>query len=306
MFRTDLPSRQPRVSRKRATLRSDREVTAIAAAGAVVAEALGAAREATVPGVSTSEIEAVVAGVFEARGADAVLRECAAISGGRRFSGACCTSVNEVALHGVPGERVLRDGDLLSIDAACRFEGWCADAAITVPVGTVDASRRRLVETVERALADAIAEIRPGRRWSEIAASIQASAESAGFATVTGWTGHGIGRQLHEWPPAPATLTEALLVSEDFTLLPGMVLAVEPVFVMQSPSPQFQGCARGVATRIGEDGWSVETLSGSPACHVEHTIAVTRRGAEILTSRGCLEFGGPSAGAMAAMEGAVA
>jgi methionyl aminopeptidase len=272
----------------------------------VVAEAIGAARDAAVPGVSTGEIEAVVAGVLETRGADAVLRECAAISGGRRFPGACCTSVNEVALHGVPGERVLRDGDLLSIDAACRFEGWCADAAITVPVGTVDASRRRLVETVERALADAIAEIRPGRRWSEIAASIQASAESAGFATVTGWTGHGIGRQLHEWPPAPATLTEALLVSEDFTLLPGMVLAVEPVFVMQSPSPQFQGCARGVATRIGEDGWSVETLSGSPACHVEHTISVTRRGAEILTSRGCLEFGGTFAGAMAAMEGPVA
>ena len=290
----------------RATLRSDREIAAIAAAGAVVAEALGAARDAAVPGVSTGEIEAVVAGVLEMRGADAVLRECAAISGGRRFPGACCTSVNEVALHGVPGERVLRDGDLLSIYAACRFEGWCADAAITVPVGTVDASRRRLVETVERALADAIAEIRPGRRWSEIAASIQASAESAGFATVTGWTGHGIGRQLHEWPPAPATLTEALLVSEDFTLLPGMVLAVEPVFVMQSPSPQFQGCARGVATRIGEDGWSVETLSGSPACHVEHTISVTRRGAEILTSRGCLEFGGTFAGAMAAMEGPVA
>ena len=290
----------------RATLRSDREIAAIAAAGAVVAEAIGAARDAAVPGVSTGEIEAVVAGVLEMRGADAVLRECAAISGGRRFPGACCTSVNEVALHGVPGERVLRDGDLLSIDAACRFEGWCADAAITVPVGTVDASRRRLVETVERALADAIAEIRPGRRWSEIAASIQASAESAGFATVTGWTGHGIGRQLHEWPPAPATLTEALLVSEDFTLLPGMVLAVEPVFVMQSPSPQFQGCARGVATRIGEDGWSVETLSGSPACHVEHTISVTRRGAEILTSRGCLEFGGTFAGAMAAMEGPVA
>jgi methionyl aminopeptidase len=290
----------------RATLRSDREIAAIAAAGAVVAEAIGAARDAAVPGVSTGEIAAVVAGVLETRGADAVLRECAAISGGRRFPGACCTSVNEVALHGVPGERVLRDGDLLSIDAACRFEGWCADAAITVPVGTVDASRRRLVETVERALADAIAEIRPGRRWSEIAASIQASAESAGFATVTGWTGHGIGRQLHEWPPAPATLTEALLVSEDFTLLPGMVLAVEPVFVMQSPSPQFQGCARGVATRIGEDGWSVETLSGSPACHVEHTISVTRRGAEILTSRGCLEFGGTFAGAMAAMEGPVA
>ena len=290
----------------RATLRSDREIAAIAAAGAVVAEALGAARDAAVPGVSTGEIEAVVAGVLEMRGADAVLRECAAISGGRRFPGACCTSVNEVALHGVPGERVLRDGDLLSIDAACRFEGWCADAAITVPVGTVDASRRRLVETVERALADAIAEIRPGRRWSEIAASIQASAESAGFATVTGWTGHGIGRQLHEWPPAPATLTEALLVSEDFTLLPGMVLAVEPVFVMQSPSPQFQGCARGVATRIGEDGWSVETLSGSPACHVEHTISLTRRSAAILTRRGCLEFGGTFAGAMAAMEGPVA
>lgn len=286
----------------RATLRSDREIAAIAAAGAVVAEALEAARLAAAPGISTGEIEAVVAGVFESRGADAALRECAAVATGRKFPGSCCTSVNEVALHGVPGERVLRDGDLLSIDAACRFEGWCADAAITVPIGETDASRRRLVETVERALADAIASIRPGRRWSEIAAIIQASAEREGFATVTGWTGHGIGRQLHEWPPAPATLTEALLVSEDFTLLPGMVLAIEPVFVLQTPPPKSLGCARGVAVRIGDDGWSVETLSGSPACHVEHTVAVTRRGAEILTN-----CGSPAAsGAMAAMEGAVA
>ncbi|MGA1393791.1 MAG: M24 family metallopeptidase, partial [Phycisphaerales bacterium] len=186
MFRTDLPSRQPRVSRMRATLRSDREVAAIAAAGAVVAEALEEARLAAAPGVATGEIESIVAAVFERRGADAVLRDSAAMIGGRRFPGACCTSVNEVALHGVPGERVLRDGDLLSVDAACRFEGWCADAAITIPVGRVDGARRRLIETVEQALEDAIAEIRPGRRWSESATAIQTAAESAGFATVTG------------------------------------------------------------------------------------------------------------------------
>ncbi|MGA0174952.1 MAG: type I methionyl aminopeptidase [Phycisphaerales bacterium] len=306
MFRTDLPSRQPRVSRMRATLRSDREVAAIAAAGAGVAEALEEARLAAAPGVATGEIESIVAAVFERRGADAVLRDSAAMIGGRRFPGACCTSVNEVALHGVPGERVLRDGDLLSVDAACRFEGWCADAAITIPVGRVDGARRRLIETVEQALEDAIAEIRPGRRWSEIATSIQTAAESAGFATVTGWTGHGIGQQLHEWPPAPATLTEALLVSEDFTLLPGMVLAIEPVFVLQSPSPSSQGCARGVAVRIGEDGWSVETLSGSPACHVEHTVAITRRGGEVLTRRQVRVASTAVAFSAASMEGSVA
>lgn len=287
-------------------MRSDREIAAIAAAGDVVAEALEEARFAAVPGVTTGEIEEIVSTVFERRGADAVLRDSTAMIGGRRFPGACCTSVNEVALHGIPGERVLRDGDLLTVDAACRFEGWCADSAVTIAIGRVDAGRRRLVETVERTLEEAIAEIRPGRRWSEIAALIQASAESAGFATVTGWTGHGIGRQLHEWPPAPATLTEALLVSEDFTLLPGMVLAIEPVFVLQSPSPSSQGCARGVAVRIGDDGWSVETLSGSPACHVEHTVAVTRRGGEVLTRRHVRVAPTAVASPAASMEGSVA
>ncbi len=284
MFRNATTPRASRLSRMRASLRSQSEIAAIAATGRVVAEAISAGAEAAVAGACTAEVEQAVAEVFAIRGAEPVLREGAAVAASRRFPAVCCTSVNEVALHGVPGGRVLRDGDLLTIDAACRLDGWCADAARTIAIGEIDGTRKRLLATADACMACALEAIRPGRRWSEVAALMQDVVESAGFSIVTGWTGHGIGRTLHEWPPVPATLTEALLAGEDFTLLPGMVLAIEPVVVLQPPSPRSGECARGVAVRTGVDGWSVETLSGSPACHLEHTVAVLRSGASALTA----------------------
>ena len=187
-------------------------------------------------------------------------------------------------IHGVPGERRLVEGDLLSIDVACRLDGWCADAAITVPVGLVDVARSRLLEAASDVVADAVESMVPGRRWSDVAERIQARLADSGHATITGWTGHGVGRELHESPAVPMTVTAGLLGRGDFTLLPGMVLAIEPVLVLQAPPPAAGRCARGVATVRGEDGWAIETASGAPACHVEHTVAITNGGASVLTA----------------------
>lgn len=279
-----LPSSPASNRRPRAAVRCAAEIAAIAAAGEAVAEALAAASSLAVPGALTADLEQAAAEVLDRRGAEAVLLDLAEPAN-RAFPGCCCTSVNDAVIHGVPGGRRLADGDLVSIDCACRLDGWCADAAVTVAVGEADPSRRRLLATAEAVLEESISQIRPGIAWSRIAASMQERIESAGFSTVVGWTGHGIGRSLHEWPPVPATLTEGLLASEDFTLLPGMVLAIEPVLVLQSPPPRDGRCSRGVGVRVAEDGWTVETSSGSVACHFEHTVAVTRRGASVLTRR---------------------
>lgn len=283
MFRTSniIASQRPAPGARQARIarRTRGEVAAIAAAGEVVAAALEAGARVAAPGRSTRSVAEAVEAELEARGAVAVLRTELG------FPAACCTSVNETLIHGVPSDRPLVEGDLLSIDVACRLDGWCADAAVTVPVGTVDATRRRLLEATETALLEAIEAIRPGRRWSEVAGATQRRIEESGLATVTGWTGHGVGRELHEAPAVPATLTAGLLGRGDFTLLPGMVLAIEPVLVLQATPPAGGPCIRGVATIRGGDGWSIETASGVPSCHFEHTVAVSTRGAEILTGR---------------------
>jgi len=292
MFRTSpstattAPTAATAAGRRGAAARRTRgELAAIAVAGEVVSAALEAGRGLAVPGVSTATVADAVEAELDARGAEAVLRSEFG------FPAACCTSVNETVIHGVPSERILADGDLLSIDVACRVDGWCADAAITVAVGTVDASRRRLVEETEATLAAAVDAMRPGRRWSEIAREVQDRIEASGFATITGWTGHGVGRELHEAPAVPTTLTAGLLGRGDFTLLPGMVLAIEPVLVLQAPPPAGGPCARGVATTPGGDGWAIEIASGAPACHVEHTVAVSTRGGTVLTKRSAIREG---------------
>ncbi len=282
MFRTSTihASRRPAPAFRRGAIarRTRGEIGAIAATGQAVAAALEAGRRAATPGVSTALVAEAVETELEERGVEAILRTEFG------FPSVCCTSVNETVIHGIPSDRRLEDGDLLSIDVAGRLDGWCADAAITLPVGAIDASRARLLGEASAVLDTALEAMRPGRRWSEVAGRIQSCLERSGYATLTGWTGHGVGRDLHEAPAVPSTITAGLLGQGDFTLLPGMVLAIEPVLVLQAPPPAVGRCARGVATLRGDDAWSVATASGAPACHVEHTIAVSARGAEVLTA----------------------
>jgi methionyl aminopeptidase len=194
---------------------------------------------------------------------------------------------NEV-VHGVPAARTLRAGELVSIDVGARVGGWCADAAVTAIVpGSTDAS------ALEAFIADAwetlhagIALMQPGQRWSDIADRMQRVAFGRGHGMVEGWHGHGIGRAVHEAPQAPSMVTTGLRTDRDFTLLPGMVLAVEPILVMGARGiVGTDGCASGVPAQVGADGWTVRVADGLVAAHVEHTVAVTRSGPRILTRR---------------------
>jgi methionyl aminopeptidase len=268
-------------------LRTGDEIAGIAATGVVVARALEAARSACVPGVTTRDVAAVVERVLVEDGATPVLRGRREDVSGAPFPAAATISVEDVVLHGMPGDRRILEGELVSIDCAAALDGWHADAAISVVAGRADATRARLVTAVHDLLDTAIDLVRPGLRWSRIATILQEVALDAGYGLVEGFAGHGIGRRLHESPAVPASLTPGLRGRSDFTLRPGMVLAIEPVLVasgaISGPARRADGTAAGVPVVLDEDGWSIRTLDGAIAAHAEHTIAVGRRGAIVLT-----------------------
>lgn len=280
-------------------LRSPEEIESMRAAGAVVAEALDAARAACVIGATTASIDAAAMAVIQARGASALFLGYPAADDSPDFPACTCISVNEEIVHGIPGDRVIRDGDLVSIDCGVKLAGWCSDSAITVAVGEVRPEHRSLLNTAEAMLATAIRMASPGTAWSEIAEAMQELALDAGHGLVVEYVGHGIGRSLHESPQVPNCLTSALVEREDFTLRPGMVLAIEPMITLRGTAASLTahpGAARdlsdcldndgypiGIATRRLDDGWTVVAADGSPAVHVEHTVAITRRGCDVLS-----------------------
>ncbi len=278
-----------------ATLRSASEIEAIRRAGGIVAEALDAARQACVAGATSRDIDRAARLVIEESGAEPLFlgyrgsAPRSASEGARTpFPAATCVSVNEELVHGVPSSRVIGAGDLVSIDCGVRLDGWCADAAITVPVGPVGSDRLALLECAESMLAHALRAAIPGRRWSSVARELEEIADRAGFAIAADFVGHGIGRELHEAPQVPCSLTQAFLDHHDFTLRPGMVLAIEPMLVLEPPRRAPHG-RTGLSTcvnpacSLGEDGWTVTVDSGAVSCHVEHTVVVTRTGTDILT-----------------------
>ena len=279
----------PRAARPAPALRSAEDIEGIRAAGAIVAGALDAARAACTEGASTAAIDRAVHAWILAAGAEPVFlgyRGSCEGQGGARppFPAASCISVNEELVHGVPGARALMRGDVVSIDAGVRSAGWCADSAITVCVGDADATTSRMVAVAERMLDEAIARIRPGVRWSSIAEAMETLATDSGFAVAVDFVGHGIGRDLHEPPQVPCSLYSSFLEHGDFTLRPGMVLAIEPMIVDERPVRNERGELRNPRVTLAADGWTVVLDSGARSCHVEHTVAVTRDGADILSA----------------------
>lgn len=267
-------------------LRSPAEIESLRAAGCVVAEALAAAREACVIGATTADIDAAAMRVIRGRGAEALFLGYPSGDGASAFPACTCISVNEEIVHGIPGSRVVRSGDLVSIDCGVRLDGWCSDSAITVPVGSVSAEAIGLLSAAEAMLATAIRLAAPGVAWSDVAEAMQEICVDAGHGLVVEYVGHGIGRELHESPQVPNCLTRSLIEHEDFTLRPGMVLAIEPMITLRAVTPSFDqdGMPLGVATRRLADGWTVVAADNSPAVHVEHTVAITRRGCEVLSN----------------------
>jgi methionyl aminopeptidase len=255
------------------TLRSRREIDLIRKAGVVVAKVLSKLKEVAKPGTSTAELDRLADRITRDAGAQPLFKGVVNPYAAKPFPGVICASLNEQVVHGIPSDGVkLRDGDILSIDYGNRLEGYCGDAAVTIAVGNVSADKLRLIDATRQVLDIAIASSKPGVRWSEVAAQMQAYAETAGFSVVQDFVGHGIGTEMHEEPRVPNFVSDELLAN-DIYLQEGMILAVEPMINMGT-----------YAVRTLKDGWTVVTKDGKCSAHFEHTIAIVDGGCEVLTA----------------------
>lgn len=249
---------------KKIAIRSVADIAAMAAAGAIVGEVLATLGRLAQPGVSTLALDTAAAAIIRGRGGEP------AFLGYHGFPASICASLNNEVVHGIPAaERVLHDGDLLSLDVGVRLGGWYGDAAVTLPVGTVDEEGQRLLQVTQAALAAAVAAVRPGVPLGTVSHAIEATATLAGFSVVREWVGHGIGRALHEEPQIPNYGTPG----DGPRLAVGMVLAIEPMIN-----------TGGWRTKVLGDNWTVVTADGSRSAHFEHTLAVTAHGARVLTA----------------------
>jgi methionyl aminopeptidase len=255
-------------------LKSDREIGLMRQAGICVWQAHELVRKIVVPGVSTAEIDSVVAEHFRQWGAEPLFKDYPHQNSGRpAFPAATCTSVNAEVVHGIPNDRPLKEGDIVSVDTGCRLNGWCGDAAVTYPVGKISPAIQRLLD-VTRATLDLAYELMHTRtRWSQVAREMAAFVHKNGYSTVECFVGHGIGRQMHEDPQVPNFHSRSLRGSGDFRIEPGLVVAVEPMVNM--------GTKR---VKMHRDQWTQSTLDGKPSAHFEHTIAVTGQGPVLLTA----------------------
>ena len=252
-------------------LKSRREIEMMRRAGQVACQVLAQMREAARAGVTTAELDVIARDEMLRSGAVSGSRNYPTYEEGKGFPGYTCVSVNEEIVHGIPGKRVLKEGDVVSLDVALSLNGYCADTCATVAIGNVSPTAAKLLDVTKSTLFMAIENIRPGRRWSEIARMVQKTVEGNGFAVVREFVGHGIGRQMHEDPKVPNFVTGEGLRG-DFELRPGMTLAVEPMVVTGKRDVD-----------LLPDGWTVVTHDHQPAAHFEHTVAVTEVGVDILT-----------------------
>lgn len=243
-------------------IKSPEEIAHMRAAGKVLAEVLAALVARVRPGMTTGELDGIAAKEIKAR------KAIPSFLGYRGYPAHICVSVNEEIVHGIPSKRVLKEGDVVGIDAGVIYQGFQADAAATVGLGKTSPVAQLLIETTKRAIEAGIAAARGGARLGDISAAVQQAAEAAGFSVVREYVGHGIGRAMHEEPQVPNFGPPGL----GPVLRPGMALAIEPMVNV--------GDWR---TKVGPDNWTVSTLDGSLSAHFEHTIAITEGEPEVLT-----------------------
>ncbi len=244
-------------------IKSDREIELMRQAGRIVAAVLELLKKEIRAGMKTSELDAIAEKEIRLRNAEPSFK------GYHGFPGSTCISFNDQIVHGIPGERVVKEGDIVKIDLGVIYKGFQGDSAVTVAIGRVSPEAERLMEATRGALYAGILAAKGGCRLGDVSSAIQDYAEARGFSVVREYTGHGIGRKMHEDPLIPN-------FGESGTgpvLRKGMALALEPMLN-----------AGGWQTRVGDDGWVVLTVDGSLSAHFEHTIAVTENGAEILTA----------------------
>jgi len=242
--------------------KTSEQIEAMAAAGEIQARCLRMLRSKARPGVTTKELDEAAEKFIRSQGA------VPSFKGYRGFPGSICTSPNSMVVHGIPGPYELRRGDILSIDVGVTYEGWVADAAVTIPIGETPEQAEPLLTTTRAALFDGIAQAVPGNHLSDISHAIQERVESDGLSVIRTLVGHGIGRDMHEDPQIPNFGDPG----KGPTLEEGMALAIEPMVN-----------AGGPEVRMGSDGWAVYSQDDSLAAHFEFTVAVTRDGPRILT-----------------------
>jgi len=245
-------------------IKSRREIAVMRQAGRIVATVLEILTKQVRPGMKTKELDIIAAREIERLGAKPSFK------GYQGFPANLCVSVNDEIVHGIPGERVLDEGDIVSLDLGAIFMGFQGDAAVTVGVGEISPQARELIEATEGALKAGIAAAHPGARLGDISAAIEHYAELRGYSVVREYTGHGIGRQMHEEPQIPNFGPPG----QGPVLKKGMTLALEPMVNIGD-----------WATKVDDNHWTVRTRDGSLSAHFEHTIAITDAEPEVLTSK---------------------
>jgi methionyl aminopeptidase len=245
-------------------LKSSREIELMSQGGKILGQTIEQLRNAVQPGVSTAELDAVAEQFIRSHDG-----ATPAFKGLYGFPGSICTSINDEIVHGIPSKkRVLREGDIISIDVGVGYRGFFTDSAVTVAVGAVDPKTGRLLETTVQALEAGIACARVGNHIGDIGAAVQAVVERAGFSVVRDLVGHGIGVEFHEEPQVPNYGKP----KRREKLVPGLTLAIEPMVNVGGP-----------ATRTLPDRWTIVTADGSRSAHFEHTVAITENGPKVLT-----------------------
>ena len=255
-------------------LKTSHEIELMRHAGRITAAALDAVRQAAAVGVRLADLDTVAAAVIADAGADALFRGYHPRWAPSPFPGVTCISVNDAVVHGIPGRDILAPGDLVSVDCGARFRGWSGDAAITFVVGRhPDPENTRgdqaLIAATQAALDAGIAAARPGNKLGDIAHAIGTVARRSGYGLMESHGGHGIGREMHEAPHVPNEGRPA----RGLTLRPGLVLALEPMLIAGGTD----------AYDEDPDGWTLRTADGTRAAHIEHTVAITEHGPDVLT-----------------------
>ncbi len=254
-------------------LKSPREINLMREAGRIVAIAHDRMRKAVVPGATTADIDAVARATFREFGALPLFPGVpSTVKGKPPFPAAVCASLNEQVVHGIPSaKRPLRDGDILSLDTACKLNGWCGDAAVTLAIGNVRPEIAKLLEVTRQTLELAVRAMGRARYWSEVASLMEQFVKSQRMYVVEKFVGHGIGQDMHEEPQVPNFVSKALK-KHDIRLEPGIVLAIEPMVALGTKE-----------VKTLDDGWTVVTKDLKAAAHYEHTVAMTVDGPRVLT-----------------------
>lgn len=245
------------------TIKSQEEIDSMRAAGAIVGTVLGMLRDAVEPGITTRELDAIAYKEIVRQGARPTFK------GYRGFPGSICASINDEIVHGIPGKKALKDGDIIKMDVGATLDGFIGDAAISVAVGSSTSEVDALMEDTRAGLMEGIKAALPGNRIGDIGAAVQAYGESRGYGIVREFVGHGVGRFLHEDPQVPNYGQAGM----GALLRPGMCIAIEPMFNLGDWH-----------TRILGDQWTVVTADGLLSAHFEHTIAITDDGPVIMTA----------------------